>query len=173
MPDEHNTKREAFISPEIDRELNRAMIRSGARVLVLWACVMLGVWIFYRSVPRAMEYSAAVNGVAAALFMGPAILTWRGFILRLKEIGKRLSEQGKYAQAARALEPFTRFGNRSFDSDGEAHYRLALAYLRLGEREKAGQIVAYLNRYRRRSHWQQEAQKLWNSSKKSDPPARS
>jgi thioredoxin-like negative regulator of GroEL len=112
-----------------------------------------------------MEYSAAVNGVAAALFMGPAILTWRGFILRLKEIGKRLMEQGKYAQAARALEPFTRFGNRSFDLDGEAHYRLALAYLRLGEREKAGQIVAYLNRYRRGSRWQQEAETAWNAGK--------
>jgi len=166
MPDEKRVKREAFISPEIDRELNRALIRSGAHVLVLWACVMLGVWVFYRSVPRAIEYSAAVNGVAAALFMGPAILTWRGFILRLKEIGKRLMEQGKYAQAARALEPFTRFGNRSFDYDGEAHYRLALAYLRLGEREKAGQIVAYLQRYRRGSRWQQEAQAAWDAGKK-------
>lgn len=77
---------------------------------------------------------------------------------RLKDLGRTAVQKHLWQAARVALEPFTRFGNRGFDWDGEAHYLLMRAYQSSGEAQKAIKVREFLLR-NRRGKWVERARK--------------
>ncbi len=77
---------------------------------------------------------------------------------RLKQLGRTAVQKHLWQAARVALEPFTRFGNRGFDWDGEVHYLLMRTYQSLGETQRAAKVRDFLQR-NRRGKWVERAQK--------------
>lgn len=71
----------------------------------------------------------------------------RRSFLRLKQLGRTAVQKHLWQAARVALEPFSRFGNRGFDWDGEAHYLLMRTYLSLGEAQRAAKVRQFLLRH--------------------------
>jgi len=78
---------------------------------------------------------------------------------RLKQLGRTAVQKHLWHAARAALEPFSRFGNRGFDWDGEAHYLLMRTYLSLGDVQRAAKVRDFLLRYRR-GKWVERARKV-------------
>lgn len=78
---------------------------------------------------------------------------------RLKQLGRTAVQKHLWHAARAALEPFSRFGNRGFDWDGEAHYLLMRTYLSLGDMQRAAKVRDFLLRYRR-GKWVERARKV-------------
>lgn len=77
---------------------------------------------------------------------------------QLKQLGRTAVQKHLWQAARAALEPFSRFGNRGFDWDGEAHYLLMRTYLSLGDTQRAAKVRDFLLRYRR-GRWVERARK--------------
>lgn len=77
---------------------------------------------------------------------------------RLKDLGRTAVQKHLWQAAKVALEPFTRFGNRGFDWDGEAHYLLMRAYQSSGDPQRAAKVRDFLLR-NRRGKWVERARK--------------
>ncbi|GIV17390.1 MAG: hypothetical protein KatS3mg022_2825 [Armatimonadota bacterium] len=76
----------------------------------------------------------------------------------LKQLGRTAVQKHLWHAARAALEPFSRFGNRGFDWDGEAHYLLMRTYLSLGDVRRAEKARDFLLR-NRRGKWVERARK--------------
>ncbi len=81
---------------------------------------------------------------------------------RLKQLGRTAVQKHLWHAARAALEPFSRFGNRGFDWDGEAHYLLMRTYLSLGDVQRAAKARDFLLR-NRRGKWVERARKAFAS----------
>lgn len=131
---------------------------------LLWIMVLMGVAPVVMTLVGALfrmgQFSfLLMNFLVVLILVQAMIFHLRQNYLRLKQLG-RTAVQKRWWQAARsALEPFSRFGNRGFDWDGEAHYLLLRTYLALGEVERAKRAQRFLLRYRR-GKWVERAQKL-------------
>lgn len=77
---------------------------------------------------------------------------------RIKDLGRTAVQKHLWQAAKVALEPFTRFGNRGFDWDGEAHYLLMRAYQSSGDLQRAVKVRDFLLR-NRRGKWAERARK--------------
>jgi hypothetical protein len=76
---------------------------------------------------------------------------------KLRAMATDMLKQKRYADARIVLLAFTRFGNMSFDRDGEAHYLLVHALVGLNEPEEAAKMVKWLQSYRSRYPFAEKA----------------
>ena len=69
------------------------------------------------------------------------------------EYGRRYAEEHKWKEASASVAWFDEFGQRSFDRTGEGHYLFALALDKLGKREKAEKMRAWVRKHRAATEW--------------------
>ena len=71
----------------------------------------------------------------------------------IKQLGIRQFKAQKFADARFALDYFHRFGQMSFDRDGEAHFYLIRANIRLGDIETAKNLDLWMQKHRSKFDW--------------------
>lgn len=151
-------------SPEartLDPTVEAAIMRLLRRFLLRTAIVFLLVAFLSTYLPSLLHIPP--NGALAVVFIsafGVMIPYWKGLNNVFREIlrlGREKLAQRRYADARHALEYFHKLGNMGFDLDGEAHYHLMLAYLGLGELDKAQKMTEWLQKYRKRFPWAEKA----------------
>ncbi len=137
-----------LINEEADRRLGRIILRHG---LAVFALLLVAPFVMAplnmpssRFFPdRRFWDTVSVMVILAPFFWGINKL----FAERLR-LGRELSAQGRWREAIAALDPFAGPTQRFLDTTGEAHFLLAQAYERAGQRQKAAQTRAFLVRHR-------------------------
>ncbi len=85
---------------------------------------------------------------------------WRGLDRLIRQVmlyGRERLNQRRFADARYIFEHFHRFGAMNLDMRGEAHFYLVQALIGLGELDRAGEMVGWLERYRSRWPWPEKA----------------
>jgi hypothetical protein len=148
----------------------QAIIEQAQRELrAIWWRYMLWISILMFPVPVMMTLLAALlrlkqlsflfwNFLVVFVLVQVMMYHLRQSYNRLKQLGRTAVQKHLWQAARMALEPFSRFGNRGFDWDGEAHYLLMRTYLSLGETQRAAKVRDFLLRYRR-GKWVERARK--------------
>lgn len=148
----------------------QAIIEQAQRELrAIWWRYMLWISILMFPAPVMMTLLAALlrlkqlsflfwNFVVVFVLVQVMMYHLRQSYNRLKQLGRTAVQKHLWQAARVALEPFSRFGNRGFDWDGEAHYLLMRTYLSLGETQRAAKVRDFLLRYRR-GKWVERARK--------------
>lgn len=115
---------------------------------VLGTVLKLGQWNFL-----------LMNFIVVLVLVQVMLYRLRQSYGRLKQLGRAAVQKHLWRAATVALEPFTRFGNRGFDLDGEAHYLLMRTYHSLGDAQRAKKVRDFLLRHRR-GKWVERARKV-------------
>lgn len=148
----------------------QAIIEQAQRELrVIWWRYVLWISILMFPAPVLMTVLAALlkmgqvsflllNFVVVFVLVQVMMYHLRQSYNRLKQLGRTAVQKHLWQAARAALEPFSRFGNRGFDWDGEAHYLLMRTYLSLGDAQRAAKVRDFLLRYRR-GRWVERARK--------------
>jgi hypothetical protein len=148
----------------------QAIIEEAQRELrVIWWRYTLWITILMLVAPLVMTVLAALlrlgqvsflvlNFVVVFVLVQVMLYQVRRSYLRLKQLGRTAVQKHLWQAARVALEPFSRFGNRGFDWDGEAHYLLMRTYLSLGDAPRAAKVRDFLLRHRR-GKWAERARK--------------
>jgi hypothetical protein len=157
---------------EIERKptTEQAIIEEAQRELrVIWWRYTLWIAILMFVAPLGMTVLAALSRMGQGSFLLLNVIVvfvlvqvmWyhvRQSYLRLKQLGRTAVQKHLWQAARVALEPFSRFGNRGFDWDGEAHYLLMRTYLSLGDAQRAAKVRNFLLS-NRRGKWAERARK--------------
>lgn len=148
----------------------QAIIDAAQRELrVIWWRYMFWISILMLVAPVAMTLLGALlrlrpwnflllNFLVVFVLVQVMMYQVRQSFRRLKDLGRTAVQKHLWQAARVALEPFTRFGNRGFDWDGEAHYLLMRAYQSSGDMQKAVGVRDFLLR-NRRGKWVERARK--------------
>ena len=148
----------------------QAIIEAAQQELrTVWWRYMLWITILLLVAPLVMTVLAALlrmgqtafllfNFVVVFVLVQVMLYHVRQCFHRLKQLGRTAVQKHLWRAARVALEPFTRFGNRGFDWDGEAHYLLMRVYQSQGEWERAAKVRQFLQRHRR-GKWVERARK--------------
>lgn len=148
----------------------QAIIEEAQRELrLVWWRYLLWITIVMLVAPVVMTTLAALlrlreltflllNFVVVLVLVQVMLYQVRRSFIRLKQLGRTAVQKHLWQAARVALEPFSRFGNRGFDWDGEAHYLLMRTYLSLGETQRAAKARQFLLRHRR-GKWVERASK--------------
>lgn len=148
----------------------QAIIEQAQRELrVIWWRYVLWISILMFPAPVLMTVLAALlkmgqvsflllNFIVVFVLVQVMMYHLRQSYNRLKQLGRTAVQKHLWQAARAALEPFSRFGNRGFDWDGEAHYLLMRTYLSLGDAQRAAKVRDFLLRYRR-GKWVERARK--------------
>lgn len=153
-----DAKFEQQITGLVKQFMTRSLLLSAA-ILVVCEILISRAHIPAKSLP---PYMALVTFAIVFPFVRGAARVFA----QIKQAGRQRCEQRRFADAQFALEYFHRFGQMSFDPDGEAHYFLTRAYLGLGEFQQAGQMARWMQRHRRKSEWTRKAQDAVQTSEK-------
>ncbi|MDW8321357.1 MAG: hypothetical protein RMM08_08335 [Armatimonadota bacterium] len=149
----------------------QAIIEEAQRELrVIWWRYTLWITILMFVAPLVMIVLAALlrigqtsflllNFVVVFVIVQVMLYHLRQSYNRLKQLGRTAVQKHLWQAARAALEPFSRFGNRGFDWDGEAHYLLMRTYLSLGDAQRAAKVRHFLLR-NRRGKWVERARKV-------------
>jgi hypothetical protein len=136
-------------SPGLERQIRRRFFGLWFRVGIIF----FGVSIATTFGLNALKLSRSARVIAPyAIAFGialPMASQMDRHFRRLRATSADLLKQRNYADARVMLEPFHRFGNMTFDRDGEAHYLLTRALIGLGEMERAEEMAAWVQRYRK------------------------
>lgn len=148
----------------------RAIIEQAQRELrLIWWRYTLWITILMFVAPLVMTVLGAllrmgqvsfllVNFVVVFVLVQMMLYHVRQSYNRLRQLGRTAVQKHLWQAARAALEPFSRFGNRGFDWDGEAHYLLMRTYQSLGDAQRAAKARDFLLRYRR-GKWVERARK--------------
>ncbi|MGC8782866.1 MAG: hypothetical protein ACP5RN_00560 [Armatimonadota bacterium] len=148
----------------------QAIIEQAQRELrLIWWRFTLWITVLMFVAPLVMTVLAAllrmgqvsfllVNFVVVFVLVQMMLYHVRQSYNRLKQLGRTAVQKHLWRAARVALEPFSRFGNRGFDWDGEAHYLLMRTYLSSGDVQRAAKVRDFLLRYRR-GKWVERARK--------------
>ncbi|MER3473703.1 MAG: hypothetical protein C4335_06640 [Armatimonadota bacterium] len=148
----------------------QAIIEEAQRELrVIWWRYLFWITILMFVAPVAMTLLGALLKLGqwnflllnfVVVFVLVQMMMWqvRQNYHRLKDLGRTAVQKHLWQAAKVALEPFTRFGNRGFDWDGEAHYLLMRAYQSSGDLQRAAKVRDFLLR-NRRGKWVERARK--------------
>ncbi len=148
----------------------QAIVEEAQRELrLIWWRYLLWITIVMLVAPVVMTTLAALlrlreitflllNFVVVLVLVQVMLYQVRRSFVRLKQLGRTAVQKHLWQAARVALEPFSRFGNRGFDWDGEAHYLLMRTYLSMGEVERATKVKQFLLRHRR-GKWVERASK--------------
>ena len=162
------------MAPKVDSErkptTEQAIIEQAQRELrAIWWRYLLWISILMFPAPVIMTVLAALlkmgqvsfvvwNFIVVFVLVQVMMYHLRRSYNRLKQLGRTAVQKHLWQAALAALEPFSRFGNRGFDGDGEAHYLLLRTYLSLGDARRAARVRDFLLRYRR-GKWVERARK--------------
>jgi hypothetical protein len=114
---------------------------------------LLGAWLRLREVTFLL-----LNFLVVFVLVQVMLYQVRQSYRRLKQLGRTAVQKHLWQAARVALEPFSRFGNRGFDWDGEAHYLLMRVYQSQGDHARATKMREFLLRHRR-GKWVERARK--------------
>ena len=143
-------KNSAWLAPDVDREVARIGTRFFVLIIILLTVLFGGMMVLYYFVRISNNMATIVDVISALVFYILFLAAARRSFLQLRKIGKDLLAKKQSLAAIRALEPFTRFGNRNFDSDGEAHMLLMMAYIDQNQWQRAERTLNFLERHRKR-----------------------
>lgn len=124
-------------------------------VIFLIAGLVSSLVVEFRRVPGISGFMIPI--VAA---FGVSLPFWRGLdrlIRHVRQIGRDRLNQRRFADARFVLDYFHRLGTMNLDIEGESHFYLVQALIGLGELDRAAQITAWLQKYRRRWQWPEKA----------------
>lgn len=145
------------LDPAVEAQLRGIIWRFTFRSLLTFFLVVVVITFAASTLHLSPDIGKSVMFLGA---FGAVFPYWRNLARAFSTIlqtGKDKLAQHRYADARYALEYFHRTGNMRFDWDGEAHFYLTLAYLGLEEMEKAEEMVAWLQKYRKKSDWKDKA----------------
>lgn len=172
-PIDQTKKDSVWITPEADREVAKIGTQFFLMMIILLTVVFGGMMIFYHFVPVSNNTASILDVISALIIFIPFFAGARRSFRRLKQIGKDLLAKKQSLAAIQALEPFTRFGNRNFDTDGEAHMLLMMAYIDQNRWNEAEKTLYFLEKYRKRydaslmaRHVYDEVMTRWKKSQK-------
>jgi len=144
--------KEPLITAEADRALLRIIIAYGGVFVVLFIVVPIFAGFVTKASPLSAE-SKFLSTVSTLIILTP-------FFLGVSKLNKtRLYYARKYAEEEDwkavyySVESFTQLGQNWMDSTGEAHYLIAIAYERLGQKADAEKARSFVTKHRSSGEW--------------------
>ncbi len=147
------TPKEALISPEADRELLKLMIAYGGTLFVLLLLLQTAaVWINMPHSPL-FPFRKVMDVAIVFVIMMPFFIGMRKMVdVRLKYARRYVAEED-WKAVFYSVEFFDHIGQKWMDSTGEAHYLLAVALERQGQRDAARKARLFVTKHRPSGEW--------------------
>jgi hypothetical protein len=154
-PAEAKKEREPIITPEADHAIFGVMKKYGlvAFALVVMLPVLFG--ILYSRYPHSkiMGVSGPISWIAAMVWLIPWYIGQSKVSDMRIAYGRQYAGERRWREVVAALNPFSEWGQRTFDRTGEAHYLLSLGLDKLGRKEKAESMRQFVRKHRAGTQW--------------------
>ncbi len=144
-----NTTLDPVFEKQIISLIKRFTVRSLLSSAIILA--MCEYALQHSSRPREVLLPYALVSAFAVAF--PYVRAASHTFREIKQLGIKRFQLRKLADAKFALEYFHRFGQMSFDRDGEAHYYLIRTLIGLGEIDTAVKMDLWLQKHRSKFEW--------------------
>jgi hypothetical protein len=141
------------VDPEFEKQIIALIKRFTGRSLLTSAIILVMCEYALQHSPRPREVLLPYALVSAFAVAFPYVRGAARTFKEIKQLGIKRFEKHRYADAKTALDYFHRFGQMSFDRDGEAHYYLVRTCLRMGDIESARKLDLWMQKHRSKFEW--------------------
>jgi hypothetical protein len=146
-------QKEPLITPEADRALIKIMVAYGGTFVVLFMLAPLAIAFANEKGNPLFPIHRSLDTASTLVIMLPFFLGINAMNNARLKFARRYASEENWKGVYGAAESFAQLGQNWMDRTGEAHYWLAIAQERLGQKAEAEKSRKFVTKYRASGEW--------------------